>query len=153
MIAAMDINGMVDSSIDCVKRSGNSDQNDTVDCEYFKFWVEHYLCPVLGSFANGEARSIVVMDNAATHMSERIGQLVRGTLAYLLYTVPYSPDSNPIEMCFNIYKSQLKRNSVDFEMNWYTPHLRALDTITPDVCIKGLRRCGITFSNDTTTDE
>ena len=69
----------------------------TVDCEYFKFLVEHYLCATLGFFANDEGRSIVVMDNAATHMSKRVGQLVRGTGAYLLYTVPYSPDLNPIE--------------------------------------------------------
>ena len=71
-------------------------------CEYFEFWVEHYLCPVVGYFANGEGRSIVVMDNDVTHMSERIGQLVSRTGAYLLYTTPYSLDLNPIEMCFNI---------------------------------------------------
>ena len=111
------------------------------------------MCATLGFFANDEGRSIVVMDNAATHMSERVGQLVRGTGAYLLYTAPYSPDLNPIELCFNIYKSQLKRNSVDVPMNWYTAHLRALDTITRDVCIQEFRRCGVPFSNDTTTDE
>ena len=153
MIAAMDIDGMIDSSIDCVKRTGNPDQNDTVDCEHFEFWVENYLCPALGSFAKGEARSIVVMDNAATHMSERVGQLVRGTGAYLLYTAPYSPDLNPIELCFNIYKSQLKRNSIDVQVDWYQAHLRVLDTITRDVCIQEFHRCGVPFSNDTTTDE
>ena len=108
---------------------------------------------MLGSFANGEARSIVVMDNATTHMSERIGQLVRRTGAYLLYTAPRSSDLNPIEMCFNIYESFLKRNSVHFRMDWFTLHLRALDAITRDVCIVEFHRCGTLFSNDISTDE
>ena len=72
MIAAMDINGFITSSIDCVKRGESEEDQNTVDSSYFESWVENFLCPTLGSYAKGEPRSIVVMDNASTHMSAKV---------------------------------------------------------------------------------
>ena len=153
MIAAMDVNGFIDSSIDCVKRNDTDDEPNTVDSQYFEYWVETFLCPVLGSYANGEPRSIVVMDNAATHMSEKVGQLIRSTGAYLLYTAPYSPDLNPIELCFNIYKNHLKLNNIQFDNDWYIAHLQAIDQIGHDISIKEFRKCGVSFSNEELTSD
>ena len=100
----------------------------TVDSLHFEQWVEHYLCPILGRYDEGAPRSIVVMDNASTHMDSRVAQLIRGTGVYILHTAPYSPELNPIELGFNIYKAHLKRNNTAFEYDWYATHLKALAT-------------------------
>ena len=125
----------------------------TVDGSAFEFWAESHLCPILGNFSKGEARSIVVMDNASTHMSEKVGDLIRSTGAYLLYTAPYSPDLNPIELGFNIYKKSLMRNSIDFDSDWYQTHLKALNSVNRDICIKEFRQCGVPLSQDVLTSE
>jgi len=89
----------------------------TVDSLHFEQWVEHYLCPILGRYDEDAPRSIVVMDNASTHIDSRVAQLIRATGAYILYTAPYCPDLNPIELGFNIYKAHLKRNNTAFEID------------------------------------
>jgi transposase len=126
----------------------------TVNTDYFKDWVEHFLCPTVGNYANGEPRSIVVMDNASTHMSRHVSKLIQATGAIILYTAPYSPDLNPIELGFNVYKSHLKRIQTQFRSDWFQTHLRSLNNITRDTCIKEFRRCEVPMSEDMlTTDE
>ena len=145
LIAAMDAQGFIPSTLDIVHRDEISDEGaaGTVDATYFEEWVEKCLGPVLGRYDHGEPRSIVVMDNASTHMSQRVADMIRETGAYLLYTAPYSPDLNPIELGFNVYKASLKRNSDLFKVDWYSAHQIALDSVTRDICIKEFRRCGV----------
>uniref|UniRef100_A0A7S3V5Z9 Tc1-like transposase DDE domain-containing protein n=1 Tax=Chaetoceros debilis TaxID=122233 RepID=A0A7S3V5Z9_9STRA len=145
MIASLDINGFVPSTIECVLRDEISAEGaaGTVNAGYFEIWVEHFLCPVLGNYANGEPRSIVVLDNASTHMHPRVSEMIRSTGAVIIYTAPYSPDLNPIELAFNIYKSHLKRLETAFRMDWFGTHINALNKITRDTCIKEYRRCGV----------
>ena len=47
------------------------------------------------------------MDNATTHMCNEVEYLIQQAGAVLLYTAPYSPDLNPIEKMFNVYKAYL----------------------------------------------
>ena len=149
MIAALDVCGFVPSSIKIIPRSDDGDKNGrgTVDREAFECWVEEHLVPVLGRYSDGEARSVVVMDNASIHMSEKVHDMIHGAGAYLLYTAPYSPDLNPIELAFNIYKSHLKRNSSLFEWLPYQAHGEAIESVTKDMCIKEFQRCGVPGSN------
>ena len=72
--------------------------------------------------------------------------MIKDTGAYLLYTAPYSPDLNPIELGFNVYKSQLKRNETQFKFDWFGTHLVALEHVDRDICIKEFRRCGVPMS-------
>ena len=94
MIAAMNINGFIGSTIKLIMRDEISDEGaaGTVNGEGFQEWVREYLLPVLGSYANNEDNSIVIMDNASTHMSRKVVRMIEGTGAYLLYSAPYSPD-------------------------------------------------------------
>ena len=106
LIAALDINGFVPSACEVVRRDqiSSTGASGTVNREHFIQYTKVYLAPILGKFEFSEARSIVVMDNATTHMCQEVESIIRATGAYLLYTAPYSPDLNPIELCFNVYK-------------------------------------------------
>ena len=106
-----------------------------MNTEVFEEWVERFLCPVLGSYDDREERSIVVMDNASVHLSQKVADLIQSTGAYLLFLAPYSPDLNPIKNAFSIYKSHLKRNLYLFVHDWIRVHDNAIDAVTADIAI------------------
>ena len=151
MIAGFNVDGFVMSTIECVMRDEISQEGaaGTVNADHFEDWVEHYLCPILGDYSKGEKNSIVVMDNASTHLGVRVGELIRATGAVLLYTAPYSPDLNPIELGFNLYKAHLKR--LGLTSDWYVNHLEALDLVNRDDAIQEFRRCGVPKSDEIMT--
>ena len=155
LIAAMDINGFIPTTLDIVRRDEISEEGaaGTVDSAYFEGWVENFLVPTLGRYELGEKRSIVVMDNATTHMNDRVRQLIHGAGAYLLYTAPYSPDLNPIELAFSNHKSIPKMNHELGKVNWYQAYLNAIDSVNRDVYIKEHRKFGVPFSNNLLTTE
>lgn len=156
MIAGMNLNGFVDSTIELVIRDEISNEGaaGTVDAIHFQSWVKEYLCPVLGRYDLDEPNSIVIMDNASTHMSDEVRMMIEETGAYLLYTAPYSPDLSPIEYAFGIYKAYLKRLSRQTDpRNWYELHVAAYRSVSRDTCIKEFRKCEIPFSEDVLTTE
>ena len=57
-----------------------------------------------------EPKSVMVMDNASFHRSERILQMCADAGVKLIYLPPYSPDLNPIEEFFAELKGFIKRN-------------------------------------------
>ncbi len=62
-----------------------------------------------------EPRSVLVMNNASFHYSERIEQMCICAGVKLVYLPPYSPDLNPIEEFFAELKSFIKRNWKSYE--------------------------------------
>jgi len=149
LIAGMDIDGFIPSTLEIVRRDEISDEGagGTIDSTHFESWIENHLLPTLGRFEYGEKRSIVVMDNASTHMRSKVRELIHGAGAYLLYTAPYSPDLNPIELGFGIYKKNLKRDHELQSVDWYQAHLNAIESVNRDICIKGYRKCGVPMSD------
>jgi hypothetical protein len=57
-----------------------------------------------------EPRSVLIMDNASFHRTEKVKQLCSDAGVKLLYLPPYSPDLNPIEEYFAELKAFIKRN-------------------------------------------
>ncbi|GCB25593.1 hypothetical protein AAWM_08478 [Aspergillus awamori] len=57
-----------------------------------------------------EPKSVLIMDNASFHHSERVEQLCSDAGVKLLYLPLYSPDLNPIEEMFAELKAFIKRN-------------------------------------------
>nr|BAC54731.1 putative transposase [Aspergillus oryzae] len=57
-----------------------------------------------------EPRSVIVMDNASFHYSERIDQMCLEAGVKLVYLPPYSPDLNPIEEFFAELKAFIRRH-------------------------------------------
>ena len=64
---------------------------DNIDANVFDTWVEKILIPDLPD------KSVIVMDNAAFHKSEKTKSLLESKGHIIEFLPPYSPDFNPIE--------------------------------------------------------
>ena len=94
MIGAADVNGFIASACETYLRDEISNEGaaGTVKREIFEEYIEKCFCPVLGSYAKGEARSVVLLDNASTHMSQKVIDLIEATGAVVIFAALYSPD-------------------------------------------------------------
>lgn len=72
------------------------------DGDVFLVYLEHVLCPQL------KPGQVVVMDNLSAHKVDGVRQLIESTGARLRYLPPYSPDFNPIELCWAQLKQYLR---------------------------------------------
>ena len=70
------------------------------------------------------------MDNASTHMSLNVFNMITAVGALILYQPAVSPDLNPIEYCFHQYKSHLKRNNWLHQAQPELAHRRALSSVS-----------------------
>jgi transposase len=57
-----------------------------------------------------EPKSVIVMDNASWHHSEKIQQMCSEAGVILVFLPPYSPDFNPIEQYFGVLKKFIKKH-------------------------------------------
>jgi transposase len=71
----------------------------STDTRVFEDFIEELL-PYCGKWPN--PRSILIMDNASFHHSEKIQRLCDDAGVILRYLPPYSPDLNPIEEFFEL---------------------------------------------------
>ena len=69
----------------------------------FTAYVEQNLVPEL------QPGDVVVMDNLSVHKVTAIRPLIEGAGAELVYLPPYSPDLNPIELCWSKVKTWLRQ--------------------------------------------
>ena len=119
----------------------------------FEDWVEYNLCPILGDYSKGQARSVVLMDNALTHMSQKVINMIEAKGAQILFAAPFSPDLNPIEHYFSVYKRYLKKHNDDMISNWEKVHHEALGSVDRDMGIKYFRKCDIPGAKQMLTTE
>ena len=61
------------------------------------------------------AKSILVMDNASFHRSQRVKEMCLQRGVQLIYLPPYSPDLNPIEEFFAELKAFIRQNWQSYE--------------------------------------
>src|SRR5262249_15323793 len=73
-----------------------------IDGETMLFFVEELLVPTL------KRGDIVVMDNNAIHKLDEIEEAIEAAGAWVLFLPPYSPDLNPIELCWAKVKARLR---------------------------------------------
>lgn len=69
----------------------------------FRQFVDAHLAPIL------RKGDVVVMDNLGAHHATGIRDAIEATGASVLYQPPYSPDLNPIELCWSKIKEALRR--------------------------------------------
>lgn len=94
--------------------------------------MKEYLCPILGHYQLGKPRSVVLIDNALTHTSDKIEDVVWETEATLIYGSSFSPQLNPIKFYFACYKSYLKKHNRRMVSDWYDVHVEALNCVDRD---------------------
>jgi transposase len=92
LVAALGVEGIVASMI----------FNGAVDGACFVAWVKKILVPAL------RPGTTVVMDNLSVHKDSAVEAALRAAGCSLLFTPPYSPDLNPIEMFFSKLKAALR---------------------------------------------
>jgi transposase len=74
-----------------------------LDGSAFEVYIEQVLLPTL------RRGDIVLMDNLSSHKSPHIRQWIESVGARLEFLPPYSPDLNPIELCWSKVKTSLRR--------------------------------------------
>ena len=74
---------------------------------------------------------------------QRVVDLIESKGAKILYSAPFSPDLNPIENYFGIYKAFLKKHNDEMVENWEAVHFQALTSVNREIGISYFRRCGI----------
>jgi transposase len=55
--------------------------------------------------------AVIIMDNAVIHKSKMIREKIEDNHNYLLYSVPYHPETNSIEEFFSQLKHYIKKES------------------------------------------
>ena len=103
-------------------------QEEMINWTSFEFFLEHILVSKAIYFSSGlrcwckfldqvpsmnpfpGPRSVLVMDNAQIHHHVCIKEIVEARGCLLQYLPAYSPDLNPIEKGFVVYKSTLQHN-------------------------------------------
>ena len=78
-----------------------------VDTEVFNAWIEKIFIPNLPS------NSVVVMDNATFHKSQKTRDLLEINGHQIEFLPPYSPDLNPIEQKWAQAKAIRRRENCD----------------------------------------
>lgn len=73
-----------------------------MDGPAFEVYVQDCLCPTL------HPGDIVIMDNLSSHKQAKIRTLIEACEAHLEFLPPYSPDMNPIELCWSKVKTSLR---------------------------------------------
>ena len=66
------------------------------------------LCELMVFYTSGP-NSFLVLDNCTLHFSETISDLLAKANIELIYLPPYSPDFNPIELCFGQLQTIMQR--------------------------------------------
>ena len=126
MLGAMDANGV---------RTLMTIEGGT-SAEVFQAFVEQMLVPKL------RKGDIVVWDNLGAHKTVAARAAIEKAGARLMFLPPYSPDLNPIELCWSKLKQELKRLRARTHAALDAAIAAAMDRITPQDAQGWFRHCG-----------
>jgi len=94
----------------------------------FLAYIEQCLAPTL------KRGDIVVMDNVATHRVAGVREAVEAAGATLRYLPPYSPDLNPIEKSFSMFKAFLRKCAERTEQALCRRAGQSVRRLDPEAC-------------------
>ena len=99
-------------------------------------FIREILSPVL------KRGDIVVMDNLTSHKTPRVQKAFAELGVEVYYLPPYSPDLNPIEMCWSKFKTILRQLAARSYDALSEAISRALKKITAADARSWIRHCG-----------
>jgi transposase len=102
----------------------------------FLQFVDEHLVPTL------KTGDVVVMDNLGAHHADGVRARLGAVGARVLYMPPYSPDLNPIELCWSKLKGTLKALGARTVATLYQMIEAAGDMITPADARGWFAHCG-----------
>jgi transposase len=97
---------------------------------------QQVLCPHL------TPGNIVVMDNLAAHKVAGVRERIESTGAALRYLPPYSPDFNPIELCWAQLKQHLRALKARTMISLEVALADALQALIPAQAAACFQHCG-----------
>ncbi len=107
-----------------------------IDGETMLFFVEELLVPTL------KRGDIVVMDNNSIHKLDEIEDVIAAAGAWILFLPTYSPDLNPIELCWSKIKSRLRSLKPRTLPNLLDALVQAFSSITQLDILHWFQHCG-----------
>ena len=96
-----------------------------IDGESFRAYIEQILVPTL------QPGDIVIADNLGAHKVAGIQRAIQAAGATLWYLPPYSPDLNPIELCFAKYQGPRSHRSLSQHRDALAVPRRVLGALQP----------------------
>lgn len=114
----------------------------SITAELFEDFLENDILPNCTPYPG--PRSIIIMDNATIHRSDRVQELCAMAGVLLEYLPPYSPDFNPIEQSFSVLKTWIRRHGEEAVLyDDFADFLSyAIEQSCMDDCVGFLRRSG-----------
>ena len=107
-----------------------------IDTASFTAWVEQVLVPTL------RPGDIVILDNLSCHQSPAVRHALEAVGAHLWFLPKYSPDFNPIELCFAKLKAILRAARCrTVETIWQTIG-QCIPRFSAAECQQYFRHCG-----------
>ena len=96
--------------------------------------MERCLLAHLLPFNGINCNSVLLLDNASIHHTDRVAKLIQSAGAIMHFIPPYSPDLNPIEECFSKVKAYLKEHDKEHSVIIEEFVLQAFCKITVSDC-------------------
>lgn len=91
---------------------------------------------------------VLVLDNLSAHKSDELEALIASVGARVCYLPPYSPELNPIELCWSKLKEYLRQKNPWTQEDLDRELSNALELITPQNAQAWFDHCG--YSNPIT---
>lgn len=106
------------------------------DTEAFHAFAARVLAPEL------EPGDVVVMDNLASHKRKHVIEAIEAVGARVLFLPPYSPEFNPIEMCWSKVKEYLRSQAARTSKALDDAIARGLELVTLSDLRGWFKHCG-----------
>ena len=100
------------------------------------------LCELMVFYTSGP-NSVLVLDNCTLHFSETISALLAKANIELIYLPPYSPDFNPIELCFGQLQTIMQRAAYFSQRYPVETLFMAMEEISISNMRAYYRKCGL----------
>lgn len=115
---------------------GKMEVEGSMDGETFKTFLDEHLGP------NLREGDIVVMDRLSAHRMAGVDEILAKWGASALYLPSYSPEFNPIEICWAWIKRYLRKVASSSFSRLREALARAWEQVTPELCASWARHCG-----------